>query len=156
MDEIKVWITGVILSCFIGVIVMFFSPDSSVTVALKTTTALFVVFSFISPIFGDDLSFAIEDDFWQENINSEILSEEINSQMLMTTEFEVKQRLADFLNEMNIVFTNISVTADIDESNSIFIKEITVTLKSESKDKEEIVKEKIREIYNMDGEVLWE
>ena len=156
MDEVKIWITGVIASCFIGVLILFFCPDSSVSGALKTVVSMFVVFSFISPLLSGSISLSSGYDLFSENENMQILSEEINAQMLSAAEFEVKQRLSDCFNDMNITFTNISVNADIDENNSIFIRDISVTLKSEMKNKKEVVEEKIREIYKIDGEVLWE
>lgn len=138
MNVIRTWGTGVAAACIIGGVVSFLKPKKGVGKVLSIMLGAFFIAVIISPFCGrnrikisNDLS-----DISYNTLNYDSFSDYMKSSQLTAAADEVKKQIADLLKKNKIGYKDIEVSMNIDKTDSIVIREVSV----EVEDKAEIGK----------------
>lgn len=155
MDTINKWVLTLIITCFIGAVILFLSSSNNFTSSLKTVVSLSIIVAFLLPILNKtDFNFSEYE--LQFEMAEEEISYNITQQMLDYAELEAVDCVSDIIIRNEAVSRKVVCEANIDENNSIFISEIIITLESKYKPKKSEINKEIKLMFNIDGEFLWE
>lgn len=148
------WAVSLMVILCVGAIVLFLSPDSSSSKSVKIVVTLCILITFLSPIIHLDFSKMNELTEKGSSTISETESD-ITEQMLCYAVLEAEELCESFLAQEDCSAEKIKAEADIDDNNCIYICKVTVTLEDKFKSKEKIINEKIKRVFNIDGEFVW-
>lgn len=154
MQTIITWTVSLVTVCTIGAIILYFSPTSSVSKSVKTVVILCVIMTFLSPIFKISLDKNNLSEYGSDSDYNDNLTD-ITDQMLKYAELEAEELCDSFISECGCKAEKIEIKANIDNENSIYISSIKIYMAQAYKDKEKNINEKIRNVFNTDGEFLW-
>lgn len=152
MQSLIIWTVKLVIVCSIGAIILFLSPSSSLSKSVKTIVVLCVLVTFISPILKVDFEGLSDNSFSGE---SESFSD-VTDKMLEYAELEAEELVDSFVRECDCQAKKIKALADINEENSIYISNIKIYISMDFKDSQQKINEKIRNVFDLDGEFIWE
>lgn len=152
MQSLIQWAISLTVVCALGAVILFMSPQSSVSKSVKTIVVLCVFTVFLTPVINASFSFK------NDNITDMIEStdEDISEQMIKYACLEAEELCEDFVIKSGAQAQKIIATANIDNKNSIYITSIKIYLNEKYKDKTNDINEKIRNVFEIDGEYIWE
>ena len=154
MDVIKKWVLTLIITCFVGAIILYLSSSNNFNSSLKTIVSLSIVVAFLLPVLTKtDFDFS-EYELQFESAEDEI-SDNITQQMLEYAELEAVDYVSDIIINNNAISKKIECIANIDDNNSIFISEIKITLESKYKSLKNEINEEIKSMFDIYGEFIW-
>ena len=154
MESIISWTVSLTVMCATGAIILFLSPASSVSKTVKTVVIMCLLAVFITPVMKISLTqFSINGSF--DNI-TDGSNGEITQKMLQYACLEAEELCEDFVVQCSVSATKIEAEAYIDQNNSIYISNIRIYLSRDYYGMKDKINEKIKNVFNIDGEFIWQ
>lgn len=154
MEAIKQWMICIVFCSLITAVINILTPKSSTQRAVKTIVSSFMICAFLSPfISGGDID--IEDYLPNFSDYQASLSAEISTAMLEQAEKESEKSIEELLIDLNVEFENIAVKADIDSENSIYVREIVITLDKKYSYREKQITSNLKAMFLTEAEYVW-
>ena len=128
MNDIKSAIITITVSMIIYGVVLLFVPKGEMSKTFKTVVALALIFTLVSVIFSFDLNLEFDKTDYETGTVSEIKT---NVNVVDFCEYKLEQYISEQFKISGIKNFKISVSMDISNENSIFIKSVNVCCNSE-------------------------
>lgn len=129
MNDIKSAIITITVSMIIYGVVLLFVPKGEMGKTFKTVVALALIFTVVSVIFSFDLNLEFDKTEYKTGIVSDIKT---NVNVVDFCEYKLEEYISEEFKFRGIRNFKISVSMDISDENSIFIKSVNVCCNSEN------------------------
>ena len=154
MDKVKQWMITIIICSIVAVVVNILTPDSNVKKTMKIVVSTFLICAFVSPFISSE-KISFKDDLPEFSLYYSSLSLDISETMISEAEHTAVEKISAILNENAIQYQEISVNAEVDDENAIYLESVKIVLDDVYKTKEKEITEKINAMFGVETDFLW-
>ena len=126
MENVKQWALCVTFSALAAGVVFMLSPRGTTEKAMRATVSVFLIFSVTASLIPALSSLSFQSTVGAQTVTDTELTQVMNKQLIDAAQTAVRQAILDEVEAMGITPRKIEITADIDESGGIFIKEAVI------------------------------
>lgn len=155
MELLKQWMISLIFCAIVGAIVNVLSPKGGTERVMKVVVATFLICAFLSPFITGA---GIETDFELPEFsqNKSDLSESISTSMLSQAENQTVLETEALLESLEVEYISVEASADINEENQIYIKNIAVTAFEKFSYRERQIESNLKTMFSAEVIFKWE
>ncbi len=126
MEGVKQWALCVTFSAFAAGVIFMLSPRGSTEKAMRAAVSVFLIFSVTGSLFPAFSSVSFDAVESVQTVTDTELTQVMNEQLISAAQTAVSQAILSEVEAMGLIPQKIEITADIDESGGIFIKEAVI------------------------------
>lgn len=154
MDLLKQWMISLVFCAIIGAVVNILTPKGGTERVMKVVVATFLVCAFLSPFITGDVT-DIDAELPEFSENKSDLSGAISSSMLVHAEEQTVLETEKLLESLEVEYISVEASADINNENQIYIKNITVTANEKFGYRERQIESNLKTMFSAEVIFKW-